>query len=99
MGGMTSGQTIPGGESAHPLLSLALSYAGDQTMSNESVNIFDTMGLGDIASVMNIVVSKICSNIRHWNRSDNLLDITLDLFVDLIATYSSSKTLPHSLWR
>jgi exportin-7 len=94
MGGLTSaGQSVPGGESAHPLLSLALSYVGDQTMSNESLNIFDTMGLGDIASIMNIVVSKICSNIRHWNRSDNLLDITLDLFVDLIATYSSSKTL------
>jgi exportin-7 len=93
MGGMQSSQSIPGGEAAHPLLSLALSYVGDQTMSNESFSIFDTMGLGDTTSIMNIMVSKICSNIRHWNRSHSLLDITLDLFVDLISTYSSSKTL------
>lgn len=85
---------VPGGEAAHPLLSLALSYGNDQNMSSgESMTIFDTMGLGDHTSIMNILVSKICSNIRYWNQSHSLLDITLDLFVDLISSYSSSKTL------
>lgn len=94
IGGISSIQSVPGGESAHPLLSLALSYTGDsQTMGNETVSIYDTMGLGDITSIMNIIVCKICNNIRFWNRSDEILEGTLEVFVDLISSYSSSKTL------
>jgi exportin-7 len=51
------------------------------------------MGLGDLTSIMNIVVTKICTNIRYWHRADQILAETLELFVDLIASYSSSKTL------
>lgn len=51
------------------------------------------MGLGDITSIMNIIVCKICNNIRFWNRSDEILEGTLEVFVDLISSYSSSKTL------
>lgn len=51
------------------------------------------MGLGDMNSIMNLVVTKICNNIRFWNRNDSLLENTLELFVDLVSTYSSSKTL------
>ena len=51
------------------------------------------MGLGDLTSVMNIIVCKICNNIRFWHRSDQILEGTLEVFVDLISSYSSSKTL------
>lgn len=55
--------------------------------------IYDTMGLGDVNAIMNIVVIKICNNIRYWNRANELLDTTLQVFVDLITGYSSSKAL------
>lgn len=51
------------------------------------------MGLGDISDIMNIIVTKICSNIRYWHQSEEILEQTLDVFVDLISSYSSSKTL------
>lgn len=49
--------------------------------------------MGDLAATMNVVVSKICNNIRHWHRENSILQETLEVFVDLITSYSSSKTL------
>ena len=51
------------------------------------------MALGDVNAIMNIIVIKICNNIRYWNRANELLDTTLQVFVDLITGYSSSKAL------
>lgn len=42
---------------------------------------------------MNIMVNKLCSNIKFWHQSDKILEDTLEVFVELISTYSSSKTL------
>ena len=51
------------------------------------------MGVGEMPAVMNIIVNKICNNIRFWNRSDAILEQTLEVFVDLVSSYSSSKAL------
>lgn len=51
------------------------------------------MGIGDTIQVMNIVVNKLCNNIKFWQRSDKILEETLEVFVDLVSTYSSGKTL------
>ncbi len=51
------------------------------------------MGIGDQIQVMNIVVNKLCNNIKFWHRSDKILEETLEVFVELVSTYSSSKTL------
>jgi hypothetical protein len=51
------------------------------------------MGLGDMMVVMNQVVTKLCNNIKFWNRSEKVLEDTLEVFVELISSYSSSKTL------
>ena len=51
------------------------------------------MGIGDMIQVMNIVVNKLCNNIKYWHRSDKILEETLDVFVELVSSYSSSKTL------
>jgi len=51
------------------------------------------MGIGDNSQVMNSIVNKLCSNIKYWNRSDAILQETLEVFVELITNYSSSKTL------
>lgn len=85
------GSTLPGGSMAHPMLAAALS--GLEPPPQENVTIYDTMGLGDVNAIMNIVVIKICNNIRYWHRANELLDATLQVFVDLIAGYSSSKAL------
>jgi exportin-7 len=53
---------LPGGSPAHPLLSLALSYAGSKSEtkdSSEAKSVFDAMGIGDLSTVMNIIVNKL----------------------------------------
>jgi exportin-7 len=51
------------------------------------------MAIGDMTQVMNIVVNKMCNNIKYWHRSDQILEQTLEVFVELVSSYSSSKTL------
>lgn len=51
------------------------------------------MAMGDMMQVMNIFVNKLCSNIKYWHRSDRILEDTLEVFVELVSSYSSSKTL------
>ena len=42
---------------------------------------------------MDIVVNKLCSNIKFWHKADDILEQTLEVFVELVTSYSSSKTL------
>jgi hypothetical protein len=51
------------------------------------------MGIGDMIQVMNIYVNKLCNNIKYWHRENSILKETLDVFVELVSSYSSSKTL------
>lgn len=86
----------PGSSPAHPLLSLALSSpdgASEEKDSMEPTTIYDAMAFGDSSHIMNIVVNKLCNNIKYWNNNSKVLEETLDVFVDLVSTYSSSKTL------
>lgn len=46
-----------------------------------------------MCQVMNAIVTKLCNNIKFWHRSDQILAETLEVFVELISNYSSSKTL------
>jgi len=48
----------------------------------------------DVQQVMNLVVDKMCNNIRYWHDGSNeILEQTLEVFVELVSSYSSSKTL------
>jgi len=51
------------------------------------------MKIGDMNAVMNVVVTKICNNIKFWHSDHEILEQTLEVFVELVSTYSSSKTL------
>jgi hypothetical protein len=51
------------------------------------------MQMGDMMQIMNIIVTKLCNNVKFWHRSDKILEETLEVFVELVASYSSSKTL------
>ena len=84
---------VPGGSPAHPLLSLALSYSGGPGRggsssgggadkadgSSEIVTVYDAMGLGDVMTIMNSIVNKLCNNIKYWHRSDKILEETLEV--------------------
>lgn len=85
---------VPGGSPAHPLLSLVLSDSSRVVeKESEIANIYDAMGIGDVVSIMGVVVKKLCNDIKHYHHSDVVLQDTLEVFVDLITSYSSSKTL------
>jgi hypothetical protein len=58
-----------------------------------SYQVYDAMGIGDMMQVMNIIVNKLCNNIKYWHRSDKILEETLEVFVDLVSSYHSSKAL------
>ena len=98
----------PGASPAHPLLSLALSYTpdslggegGDKSggdgsggSSMEPTTVYEAMNIGDNTSIMNIIVEKMCNNIKYWHRSDVILQETLEVLVELVSSYNSSKTL------
>ena len=55
--------------------------------------VYDAMAIGDMAHVMDIIVNKLCSNIKYWHKADDILEQTLEVFVELVTSYSSSKTL------
>ncbi|KAJ1384965.1 hypothetical protein B484DRAFT_410640, partial [Ochromonadaceae sp. CCMP2298] len=88
--------SMAGGVS-HPLLSLVLNSRPPPKAEEEELseinNVYDVMGIGDMIQVMNILVTKLCNNIKYWHRSDKILEETLDVFVELVSSYSSSKTL------
>ena len=57
------------------------------------LQVFEVMNLGDMSQIMNILVNKLCNNIKFWNTADTILEQTLEVFVDLVTSYGSSKTL------
>jgi len=101
-----AGAGSPGGSVHHPLLSLALSYANtpgesrlmgldDKLEDMEPVTIFDAMGPGltDATQVMNLIVDKVCNNIKYWHTMESILEETLSVFEELVSSYGSGKTL------
>ena len=100
------GSGSPGGTMHHPLLALALSYSNtpgesrlmgldDKPEDMEPVTIFDAMGPGltDATQIMNLVVDKVCNNIKYWHTMEAILEETLSVFEELVTSYGSSKTL------
>ena len=95
---MTTGGS--GAAPVHPLLTPWLSQAGgslagpdSKDISADSGSIFDAINFGDINNIMNLVVSKMSNNIKFWRDSNEILEQTLEVFVELVSSYSSSKTL------
>eukprot|EP00606_Chrysophyceae_sp_TOSAG23-5_P001351 GSChrysophyteH2.ASY1.ANO1.1212.1 assembled CDS len=90
-----SGSVVGSPIGNHPLLSLALSYGSTPDVT-EPTTIFEAMGapqLKDAVEVMNLVVDKVCNNIKFWHDTEQMLEETLTVFVELVSSYGSSKTL------
>lgn len=49
--------------------------------------------LSSPASAMNLMIDKLCSNIRYWHQDDLVLGQTLEVFVEFVTSYSNSKAL------
>jgi exportin-7 len=82
----------------HPLLSLVLSSASpngvdDSTIKEDATTIYEVMGIDSLATLMNVVINKLCSDVKYCHKSEKILEETLDVFSEMISTYSSSKTL------
>lgn len=93
-----SHSSVPGGSPPHPLLSLALSSSkaasSVDTEEKESSTIFEAMGPGiDLNFIMKVIVEKLCNNVQFWCDEEGVLEDTLEVFVDFVSSYGSSKTL------
>ena len=42
---------------------------------------------------MNVIVDKLCNNIKMWDKEEEILTLTLEVFVDFVSTYGNGKTL------
>lgn len=51
------------------------------------------MDIGDMASVMNLIINKLCTNIKYWNRSEEILENTLEVLIEFVTSYNAAKTL------
>ena len=90
---------------AHPLLAMALASSssssdvsgygmdGMDKSSSEPSSIYEAMDIGDMTQLMNIIINKLCSNIKYWNRANDILEFTLEIFIEFINSYNATKTL------
>ena len=88
--------SVPGRSAAHPLLRSALSAPIDREdqEDKENVDIYGAIGQGvDVNFIMKVMIEKLCNNVKFWQSSDKVLDETLEVFVDFVSNYHSSKTL------
>ena len=46
-----------------------------------------------MSSVMNIIINKLCTNIKYWNRSEDILENTLEVLIEFVTSYNAAKTL------
>lgn len=51
------------------------------------------MNIGEMPEVMNMIINKLCTNIKYWNRSNDLLRYTLEIFIEFVTNYNATKTL------
>lgn len=51
------------------------------------------MGIGDFTSVMNVIVEKVCNNLRNWCDEDKVVESSLHLFLELSEPYYGCKLL------
>ncbi|CAK0751589.1 hypothetical protein CVIRNUC_002079 [Coccomyxa viridis] len=70
-------------------------YIGEQVMHSSKVytKLQERLGLKDHAMVLNVMLSKIATNLKVYGSCDDIITQTLNLFQDLAAGYTSGKLL------
>ncbi|GLT76401.1 hypothetical protein SLA2020_480630 [Shorea laevis] len=72
------------------------SYVGDQAIHSSKqlyARLSELLGLHDHLLVLNVIVGKIATNLKCYTKSEEVIDHTLSLFLDLASGYMTGKQL------
>ncbi|RVW36842.1 Exportin-7-B [Vitis vinifera] len=72
------------------------SYVGDQAMHSSKqlyARLSELLGLHDHLLLLNVIVSKIATNLKCYTVSEEVIDHTLSLFLELASGYMTGKLL------
>ncbi|XP_031377633.1 exportin-7 isoform X1 [Punica granatum] len=72
------------------------SYVGDQAMHSSKqlyARLSDLLGLHDHLVLLNVIVGKIATNLKCYTQSEEVIDHTLSLFLELASGYMTGKLL------
>ncbi|GAB2277715.1 hypothetical protein Dimus_012418 [Dionaea muscipula] len=71
------------------------SYVGDQAMHSSKLygRLSELIGLQDHLILLNVIVSKIVINLKYYTESEEVVDHTLKLFLELASGYMTGKQL------
>uniref|UniRef100_A0A803MUK9 Exportin-7/Ran-binding protein 17 TPR repeats domain-containing protein n=1 Tax=Chenopodium quinoa TaxID=63459 RepID=A0A803MUK9_CHEQI len=71
-------------------------YIGDQAMHSSKqlyARLSELLGLNDHLVLLNVIVSKIATNLKCYTESEQVIDHTLSLFLELASGYMTGKFL------
>ncbi|KAK4771663.1 hypothetical protein SAY87_032195 [Trapa incisa] len=71
------------------------SYIGDQAMHSSKLyaRLSELLSLNDHLVLLNIIVGKIATNLKCYTQSEDVIDHTLSLFLELASGYMTGKLL------
>ncbi|XP_044460549.1 exportin-7-like isoform X1 [Mangifera indica] len=72
------------------------SYVGDQAMHSSKqlyARLSELLGLHDHLLLLNVIVGKIATNLKCYTESEEVIDHTLSLFLELASGYMTGKLL------
>ncbi|KAJ6341135.1 hypothetical protein OIU78_009332 [Salix suchowensis] len=72
------------------------SYVGDQAVHSSKqlyARLSELLGLSDHLLLLNVIVSKIATNLKCYTESEEVIDHTLSLFLELASGYMTGKLL------
>lgn len=71
------------------------SYVGDQAMHSSKLyaRLSELLGLNDHLLLLNAIVGKIVTNLKCYSQSEEVIDHTLSLFLELASGYMTGKLL------
>ncbi|XP_038711145.1 exportin-7 isoform X2 [Tripterygium wilfordii] len=72
------------------------SYVGDQAVHSSNklyVRLSELLGVHDQLLLLNVIVGKIATNLKCYTESEEVIDHTLSLFLDLATGYMTGKLL------
>ncbi|KAM7472621.1 hypothetical protein LguiA_010804 [Lonicera macranthoides] len=71
------------------------SYVGDQAMHSSKLyaRLSDLIGLHDHLLLLNVIVGKIATNLKCYTESEEVINHTLSLFLELASGYMTGKLL------
>ncbi|KAL9235176.1 hypothetical protein vseg_009963 [Gypsophila vaccaria] len=72
------------------------SYVGDQAIQSSKLlyaRLSELLGLGDHLVLLNVIVSKIATNLKCYTESEEVIEQTLNLFFELASGYMTGKLL------